>query len=337
MSALRHARIALAACGVAYASFFGCSGDSFNEAPHAAGGTDDPGGAPSSAGESGSSGGAGKGTSGGAGKESSGGAAPTGGVAGTNSGGGPDQSPGGDQAGGTGGDGAIMIEPPKEGLMLWFASDMGVKVEGGVVTGWADQSGYGRNAKADGTEEAPKLVTAGALALPVVEFDGENDHLHVPALTLNLENGLSFFAIARRNRDSECSGLLELNTSEAETDDISFDSEGTSFQFEVFDDTLHAQPGTFPNGQLRLIEALQTAGPEPTGELFSNGLFAGGGKVQVPKTVERINNSIGDSAYSNCYFFPGAIGELMLYDRRLTTAERLLVETYLQQKWQCCG
>lgn len=338
---VRRAQTALVGCMLVSATFAGCSGDAFNQGGAGAGGGAGGSGANSGeAGETTQAGTAGTGGTSSNGGSSKGGTGSTsGGQAGFGGaivplGGRPS---GGSTGGGSGGSAGAQPVLPTDGLELWFMSDEGVKVENGLIVSWEDQSGNGLNATVDDPEEAPKLTSADSLPLPVVELDGKNDHLHIPANTLDFSQGLSFFAVAGRNAESECSGLLELTTSDAETDDISFDSINQGFQFEVYGDTIYAAEGSFPTGELRLIEVVQSTDPlKPMAELFSNGAAVGGGKVGTPKVVERIDNHIGDSSYSACYPFPGAIGEIMLYSRKLSVDERKAVEQYLREKWECC-
>jgi hypothetical protein len=240
---------------------------------------------------------------------------------------------------GTGGGGPMLPVIPKEGLSLWFKSDAGVKVEGGVVVEWADQSANHYNAKPDDPAEAPKLASSNDVPMAVVLFDGEDDHLHMPTVKLDFSQGVSIFAVAGRNKTVECAGIVELTTGDPEMDDISLDSVNSSYQFEVVGDTIYADADAFPDNKLQLLEVTLAPAPAPDkglSELFVNGHSSGGGKVQTPLPVERSNNSIGDSAYTTCYPFPGGIGEIMLYNRKLFADERAQVEKYLQEKWQCC-
>ena len=341
----------LVVCLLACAPFAGCSGDAFT-AGGAAGAGASTGATTNTAGHQNGGGKGGKGGngngSGSGGSESGGsetggsesgglgGVAPLGGRAGMSNGGIGGSLP---PVGGTAGSGPMPPVIPKDGLALWFKSDAGVKVEGGVVVEWTDQSANHIKAKPDDPAEAPKLASSNDVPMPVVLFDGENDHLHLPTVKLDFSQGLSIFAVAGRNQASECSGIVELTTGDPEMDDISLDSLNNSYQFEVVGDTIVADTDAFPQDKLQLLEVTlaPAAAPEKgLSELFVNGHSSGGGKVQTPLPVERSNNSIGDSAYTTCYPFPGGIGEIMLYNRKLFAEERTAVEAYLQEKWQCC-
>ncbi len=259
----------------------------------------------------------------------------SGGRGGAATGGTSNSSAAGDAAGGA------PETPPgisTTGLVLWFKADAGVKIEDGAITGWEDQSGNARDATQPEMNSRPKLTSAAGIPFSVLELDGVDDHLELPSFEPELSEGLSFFAVAGRSHESACSAILELANG-PEIDDISFDSLGNSFQFEVVNSTVYAKPDEFPQGQLRLIEVLQSGDPvQPTTELRANGLnVGGGGNQEAPMQLLREQNKIGDSGYSDCTTFPGAIAEIILYGRKLETDERVAVETYLKQKWQCCN
>jgi hypothetical protein len=334
----------LVVCLLACAPFAGCSGDAFTTGG-AAGAGASAGATASAAGQQ-SGGGSETGGSETGGSETGGsetGGSETGGLGGVASlGGRAGMSNGGlggslPPIGGTAGGGPMPPVIPEDGLALWFKSDAGVKVEGGVVVEWTDQSASHYKAKPDDPAEAPKLASSSGVPIPLVLFDGENDHLHLPTIQLDFSAGVSIFVVAGRSQTVDCAGMIELTTGDAEVNDISFDSVNNSFQFEVSSDTIYAEADAFPEGQLQLLEV--TLAPDPLkglAELFANGHSSGGGKVQTPLTVERSNNAIGDSAYSTCYPFPGGIGEILFYNRKLFAQDRAAVETYLQEKWQCC-
>lgn len=341
----------LVVCLFACATFAGCSGDAFTAggaagAGASTGATANTAGHQNGAGKGGSgnnSGGSETGGSETAGSETGGsdgggmgGVAPNGGRAGMTNGGIGGSLP---PVGGSAGSGPMPPVIPKDGLALWFKSDAGVRVEGGVVVEWTDQSANHYKATPDDPAEAPKLASANGVPIPVVLFDGEDDHLHLPTVKLDFSQGLSIFAVAGRNQTVECAGIVELTTGDPEMDDISLDSVNNSYQFEVVGDTIFADADAFPQDKLQLLEVTLAPAPAPEkglSELFMNGHSAGGGKVQTPLAVERSNNAIGDSAYTTCYPFPGGIGEIMLYNRKLFAEDRAAVEAYLREKWQCC-
>jgi len=271
-------RTTLVACGLLGAAFVACSGPAFQQgsSPSASGSTGANatanGGSHQNTG--GSTGGGGSDTAGTKSVGGNAGSAPLGGRGGAETAGTATSTAAGDATGGA------PETPPgisTNGLVLWFKADAGVKIENGTIAGWADQSGNARDAIQPEVNSRPKLTSAAGIPLSVLELDGVDDHLELPSFAPELGDGLSFFAVAGRSHESMCSGIVELANG-PEIDDISFDSLGNSFQFEVVNSTVYAKPDEFPQGQLRLIEVLQTGDPvQPTTELRANGLNVGGG------------------------------------------------------------
>lgn len=333
-------RTTMLACCWVGAAFVACSGTSFQQGSGSAGAAGSSGtAAGATAGTSsepsgGTKSGGGNGSAGTVSSGGSGGSAALGGRGGSESAGTGTVASGGEAAGGAP-DAPAPIS--MDGLVFWFKADAGVTEENGTVSSWADQSSNGYDATQSEVDERPKLTKSSDLPLKVLELDGVDDHLHLPAFEPELGAGISFFAVAGRSQDSTCSGIVELSNG-AEIDDISFDSLGSSFQFEVVNSTIYANADEFPQGKLRLIEAFQSADPlQPVGELRANGLSVGSGAMNAPLPLLRTDNQIGDSLYGDCSPFPGAIGEIILYGRKLGTEERVAVENYLKTKWQCCN
>jgi hypothetical protein len=92
---------------------------------------------------------------------------------------------------------------------------------------------------------------------------------------------------------------------------------------------------------LRLSEPqLVTAVHAPTQmvSVRSNGNVVAGGKVLLPSDkVLRQQVYIAKTLYTDCSFFKGGIGELLLYGRTISSEELLEIEHYLQTKWNLPG
>jgi hypothetical protein len=237
--------------------------------------------------------------------------------------------------GGAGGAPPQLPPIPIDGLVYWFKADADAVEKDGGVSEWLDQSGNGHHAQQSLAEQRPKLVRSERL--PVLELDGINDFLELPPIDLDVSTGLSFFAVAQRREERFCSGVLELSNL-PEEEDISFDSTGDSYQFEILGATAKASPGVFPNDSMRLLESVYTVdGTSGTGEMYINGGNVGSLEMPPPQDITREKNFIGESQYNDCTPFPGAIGEIIMYERPVSYAERKAIESYLKLKWQCCG
>lgn len=222
----------------------------------------------------------------------------------------------------------------KDGLVYWFSADTGVTESSGRVTRWSDRSGNRADAVQITEEDRPKLAHLGGGNHPALEFDGEGDFLGLPPLTTSFADGVSVFAVARNTAGGPCMAMLEVSNG-SEIDDVSFDWNQSALHYEVTEGTVDGRSGAFAQGESRLLEAIQ--GPSGDVNLWMNGTANGVGSFALPEDKTRNQNFLGRSLYVNCPTWHGEIAELILYARALDTNERRELETYLTEKWECCG
>jgi hypothetical protein len=328
----------LGACGFVGWLVLSCSGSAFTSKPTGDAGAGGASGGNNTAATAGKPSGA---SSGAAGAPSDGGMPPgAAGSSGASSGNAGDASAsGGAPQQGEGGDGGgSEPEPsiPTDALLYWFKADAGVEADvAGNVSRWLDQSGNGFHARQMNTAYQPKLTETDLLPRPVLAFDGSDDLLELPEFTRAFDAGLSLFAVAGRGDERSCSAVIELSRG-SERDDIFLGHSGTALQFEILDDVHLAPEGSWPHGEVKLLEVLQSADPvQAAAELRVNGGVASSKAMPHPLSVERTANYIGRTLYLNCGpAFSGAIAEIIMYSRKLRSDERIGVETYLMEKWQ---
>jgi hypothetical protein len=323
------------ACGVLLA----CSGGAFSSMPDDQSGGSDAGGSASGktsvAGKAGVAAGTGASSSQGgtSGSHAGGGAGSggRGGVASAGSAGNPVMSDGGDA---TGGSGPVVPAIPSDGLVYWFKADAGF-AESSSGSIWEDQSGNRRHATQALSDFSPTLAMPQGLPLPVVQFDGVDDLMELPEIDLPVDSGVSIFAVAGRGVDSNCSAVIELSNG-PEIDDINLGSLGNTFQYEVYSESVQAQENAFPVGAMRLLEVLHLADPDkPLAELRINGTLTASKAIPAPAKVTRSTNFIGHTLYGDCLStYSGAMAEIIFYSRKVSAAERVVIEKYLMGKWK---
>lgn len=321
----------LGICVAAHGSFIACNGSEFTRA-----GSDSAGsGGKASAGGSGT---AGKATAGGAnqGGRAGGGAASGGapGSGGETNAGAPGEADAGNGSGG--GTTEPGFQPPTEQLLYWFSADVGTTVEDGGITAWKNRAGNGMNAVQEQASMQPKLTQATLVPVPLLSFDGVDDHLELPELDANFEAGLSVFVVAVASATNTCAAFIELSNG-IEIDDIHLGAHGNTALYEIYQTVLQSEEGSFPIADMRLIEAHH--GPsldQPPVELRINAGQAGSTVMLLPATVPRSWNYLGRTLYETCATFSGELAELLLYSRKVTFDERTAIELYLREKWQCC-
>ena len=334
----RRTKGVLMACGLVGGLVLSCSGSAFTGKPMGDAGAGGATGGNNTAAMAGET----AGSSPLAGAQSSGGKPAVGGSAGASSGDAGDTSTsGGAPPQGQAGDGSAGLpEPgiPTDALLYWFKADAGVHVEAdGTISRWEDQSGNGFHAKQTNTAYRPKLSETEWLPRPLMTFDGVDDLLELPEFTQAFDAGLSLFAVAGRSEDNDCSALIELSNG-SEVNDIFLGNVGTALQFEIQAEYQLAPAESWPADQIKLLEVLHSAEPvQPIAELRINGGVASSMGMQHAVSIPRTANYIGRTLYANCGpSFSGAIAEIIMYSRKLGSDERISVENYLMEKWQCC-
>lgn len=222
----------------------------------------------------------------------------------------------------------------KDGLVYWFSADTGVSEQSGRVNRWSDRSGNHADAVQITEEARPKLGHLGGGSHPAVEFDGNDDFLGLPPLTTDFDAGVSMFAVARNTAGGPCMAMFEASNG-PEIDDVSFDWNQSALHYEVMADYADGQSGAFAQGDSRLLEVIHA----PSGEvnLWMNGTANGTANFALPEDKTRNQNFLARSLYANCPTWHGEISEVIVYARALAAEERRDLETYLTEKWECCG
>ena len=253
----------------------------------------------------------------------------TGGVPGGYGGNGGDGSAG--MSGGAAPDPASLSgQIPQDKLLLWLLSDHGIGEADGGVAVWADQSPNHADAKQSIISLRPKVAAAIGAAPHMLEFDGIDDQLALPEGFSDFSQGLSAFVIARESADSYCPSLLHLSN-EPEQDDIEVGRFNGSIHYEVQEEDMSGTDNAFALNQTVLLSVIHQ--PNKMTVLRINDVYMTSGEFMLPVVKKRLNNFVGRSLYSDCGVYPGQIGEIIVYARALTNAEREQVQAYLQKRW----
>lgn len=216
------------------------------------------------------------------------------------------------------------------GLVLWLRADAGVTVDGSNnVSTWTDQSGNGKDATQASASLRPAYQTNQQNGLPMIRCDGVDDIME-GTNPLTTTGNFSFFAVARKNsgytstnESTYCSlGLnswygLSLYTTAFNPGFLAYPSAWVSEGSAVGDNTTHYQT---------LIRSSTTQTYRRNG---ANTLTS-----TASANTPSANYQIG--RHTDITFFRRAkdsIGEILVYNKALSTTERDQVETYLKNKW----
>jgi hypothetical protein len=216
---------------------------------------------------------------------------------------------------------------------LWLSADRGVTTTSGAVSKWQDESNSHNDATQVLAIARPRVVSGGG-SLPMIEFDGDDDALALPEGFDDFQSGVSFFAVVEPEDDSNCSTIVQLSAG-PEIEDIDFGRQSQSVHYENGDIYVTGTPEALPKGERKLVGIVHSTSGEV--ELRVDGQYITSTSMVLPTTLPRTANFIARSLYSNCSALNARIGEIVLYARAVPSAERVQIETYLRNKWACCG
>lgn len=191
------------------------------------------------------------------------------------------------------------------GLALWLKGDAGtLKTGGGAaasgdpVATWQDQSGNSYDVTQATTAAMPTLLTGAQNGLPVLSFDGTDDYLR--SVVLPSAATQSIYVMVK-SLNSGASYLLD------------------------FGDAAHSIIQGFTAGDWEWYSTPRTVIGAISTTVFQviSTLLGGHGAVAL---------TIGATGAAN-NIWGGGVGEVIVYNRGLTTAEDAQVKAYLASKW----
>jgi hypothetical protein len=235
---------------------------------------------------------------------------------------------------------SAVLSPPGgvENVSLWLRGNGGIRATSGAVSQWDDFSGLGHNATQATSVNQPLLVDNALNGLPVLRFDGTNDHLNLPSAAIEGANEFTFLIVFNRNGNSgPWQRLWEFGDGGDRRFSYVTPENGTGVpQF-----TLYDLDGA--TTEIRGAEAISSTGGQlltlrwpvsGSGSLYTNGGETGTGPVYLsPATLGTINFHALGKAVGGFDNFNGDIAEVILYPTALSDAERTHVELYLRDKY----
>jgi len=234
---------------------------------------------------------------------------------------------------GLGGGGVPGTTPTDiSGLQLWLdASDIStlfqddakttpVTADAQTVGAWADKSGSGNDATQSTADNEPTYNTGQQNGLPMITFDGTSDAM---ALSMTVGAGnYTFFAVLKDGTtgyifDAE-TGRLIFGEKTAAPSEMGFFDGGWSQGGEGLDSDPSVYTWVLDNAGASMFKNGSALTLDDTGYTP----VAIGGQV-----------AIGSGFNQSSSRFNGKMGELVLYNAALSSANRGQVENYLAGKW----
>lgn len=238
--------------------------------------------------------------------------------------------------------------------ILWLDASFGVTTSGSGISGWADRSGNNNHAAQANVLLQPNVYNSSMNGYPTVEFDNDQtnyDHLVVPDnATLEGMPGLTGFVVYRLNSGTGASAPRcffskrdGVDTQEA-YDWFVWNSGADIVQHLDIDNTSHrASATTAVPLNTNCVNSFTFHGAAPSNamdQVLYDGNTAVGnrqeGSTSIPNYsshlyVGTLRGHTGSGSGSSR--FNGSIGEIILYNRTLNDAQRIIVNNYLSAKY----
>lgn len=231
-------------------------------------------------------------------------------------------------------------------LVLWYETsldesfDTAEEVEDATISNWFDlnaQSSFKVNATQGNINARPKYKNNVINGLPSLFFDGVDDHFIVPSPGIS-GRGLTIFIVGQRRGLGTFQGLLSGMNMSTMTDEAAH-----AGGFQAFYDHNDGRYITISSG-VWYSSPSQTVPRDNTPYILQT-IFNGSNNISyINKNVGPVVNGSPtfnvDRLYIGCryvnnpvFYFWGNISEIIIFNRGLSTEERLAIASYLSKKY----
>ncbi|MGV9011297.1 MAG: T9SS type A sorting domain-containing protein [Flavobacteriales bacterium] len=219
------------------------------------------------------------------------------------------------------------------GNKLWFKADQGVTSTLGNVSLWNDQSSWGNNATQGINTNCPDLITVLENYRPALHFNGNDDHLLVNDLIAAGSTSVSVFAAGTHEMGGDARHSLVVGQAQNPFAGggygiSSLSTTNDPFGFWVRDVGSNQVGSNWIDAPMAVLEGEYGSGSL---ELYRNAELIG---------TDAFSGTVGDNGTTTIGGGPGTtnnhkgyIAEVAIYDRKLSSAERKRVNSYLALKY----
>lgn len=218
---------------------------------------------------------------------------------------------------------------------LWLAADKGVALTGPNVTSWADQSGNANNALPATAVNQPSFVSASVNGYPSLDFDGVNDELRVTDNAgLDVTSWHIFMVVIVDAHKNYNAWLTKGNDGQENFELLSY-NDGNLHTPVYYTDATRTFPsaaaGQVTTTEFNIIEYSYTSsiGRDAYKNNGATVITDNENKTPANNNFEiYIGNERGTTRYLD-----GDIAEVIIYNTRLNSAQRIIVNNYLAAKY----
>ncbi len=213
---------------------------------------------------------------------------------------------------------------------LWLAADRNIDVTGGLVDSWNDLSGNGNDCTGSGGGR-PTLIADQIGGKPAVVFDGSATFLTMPSALYSIPNGsFTIYHVSVRDApETSVDAAYGFSQTGTNTTFLTFNSTAGNVSFKS---RLAAGGSLISTGHTNTqYNIIRNRRDGTTLAVSFNGsaedTSATGADVSGVDSARIGSSGIGT------FFLDGGIAEFIIYSKSLSTAEQLLVESYLSNKY----
>lgn len=227
--------------------------------------------------------------------------------------------------------------PITSGLEFDFAADAGVTTSGTEVTGWASQAGAYSAARGGYTSVGPQYVTDSMNGLPILRFNGTDSGLRFAGYDTSIRD-MSLFVVytagagnGTRSQPVYAQGFNWAYPTFTTPTTTVHPNRPNTFTLYDHNENYYSSPSTASDP--RLGESHFTYGSGGNDQ-FAMGLNGDSANFSVNLTnwpTTQSTHYIGHNGQPS--FWTGDLAQLVLYDRRLNSAEQTIVRNHLAAKW----
>lgn len=224
---------------------------------------------------------------------------------------------------------SFFVPTQLAGCVLWLRADLGITLNSGNVSGWADQSGHGNNASQINTMNQPPYVQSQMNGQPALRGDGAHFGMVTSAFTLGASATLFVATQPSTGTQSTYARMLEQQYSL--TYYLGSDVNGTAYKLIVNNNSAPygtANGGTVTSGANTIVAGEYLS---PTGTLYVNGASVGTGTFTAPSNDNQAVSIM--QSFQAAQWWNGYFAEAIIYNRALSTSELNSVHQYLGARY----
>ncbi|GAB4249314.1 MAG: hypothetical protein Kow0079_01890 [Vicingaceae bacterium] len=213
--------------------------------------------------------------------------------------------------------------------VIWLDGNKFTYSTAPYINTWDDQSGNGNNFIQSNASRQPRRVSYSGFN--AIRFDGSDDFVRAGAIGALNANKHSQFIVYNGNTSNHTGIVYESSFSESSQFIRSYRS-GGNFNSWVLNSSLGVVKNTAINDASFQIMTSIWDGNAQTFDSYKNGTSFGSKTGANGNPTGNYRNTVG-AASNNAYRFNGDIGEIIIYNIALNSAQKNIVENYLSSKF----